>query len=238
MLYLRQMKDSIFNFQAYKTFVQQSFKKVIFYLLAFTLILGTIDAVRNAISFNTFAKRVFPVMDKIVLHHAGGHSFDVIYNTPLVIKDMGNYLLLYNPELIEAIQNRLSEPKAAAADSPENKGRLVPLISHITFLFAIISLIFFFIGKLVSSLFLCIIGILLSNIQRIHLSSKDLYSLSIYALTLPGIIQVLKNYTLPGFPYFNLLYYTLAGFYLWKAIQAIKTDKTPIIPSNNQPIPS
>jgi len=86
---------------------------------------------------------------------------------------------------------------------------------------------YFILGKLLNALLLSLIGLALCRVKKVALSYSGVFNIMVYVLTLPTIIQVLKGYILPRFPYFGLLYYIIIGIYLWKAVKATKEEAEP-----------
>lgn len=86
----------------------------------------------------------------------------------------------------------------------------------------------YFILGLFDALLVCIVGIIISRITRIRLKYKPIYIMSIYALTLPIIlncIYIIVN-VFTGFTigYFPIVYNVIAYIYVVTAILMIKTD--------------
>ncbi len=81
---------------------------------------------------------------------------------------------------------------------------------------------------LLDALLVCIVGIIISRITRIRLKYKPIYVMSIYALTLPIILNCIYviAHTFTGFTidYFSIVYNIIAYIYLVTAILLIKTD--------------
>lgn len=215
MVYLRQIKDSIINFKAYSIFAQQSFRKTFIFLIVFTLLFGSLNTLKGVVSFNSTAQRALPVLGRVsITPHADG-SMDIVCNTPLVVEDKGLFMLIYTPELIDALSNKGDQSESIST-------HLFIQSLLVTFLFFLLNLLFFLTGKLISAFFLSYLAIILSYIQKAPLPFAALYKISLYALTLPGLIQVARNYIYPEFPFFSIFYYILAGIYLWHAIKAVK----------------
>jgi hypothetical protein len=101
----------------------------------------------------------------------------------------------------------------------------IPLLKIINLFIVLFGYIGFFTGKLLSALVLALIGLIISGSMKLHKDFGDLYKISIYSLTLPIIIKVLLsviNYTIP---YFFIIYYGVAIFYIWKSLSIIKKNE-------------
>lgn len=86
----------------------------------------------------------------------------------------------------------------------------------------------YFILGLFDALLVCIVGIIISRITRIRLKYKPIYIMSIYALTLPIILNciyiIVNAFTGFTIGYFPIVYNVIAYIYIVTAILMIKTD--------------
>lgn len=86
----------------------------------------------------------------------------------------------------------------------------------------------YFIFGLFDALLVCIVGIIISRITRIKLKYKPIYIMSIYALTLPIILNciyiIVNAFTGFTIGYFSIVYNVIAYIYIVTAILMIKTD--------------
>lgn len=86
----------------------------------------------------------------------------------------------------------------------------------------------YFIFGLFDALLVCIVGIIISRITRIRLKYKPIYIMSIYALTLPIILNciyiIVNAFTGFTIGYFGVVYNVIAYIYIVTAILIIKTD--------------
>lgn len=106
-------------------------------------------------------------------------------------------------------------------------------LSGIYFLFALPWYIGFIIRILFAILILTLIALIISNSQKIYLDFQALWNISTYAMTLPLLllagVQIL-NSLLPmkiGIPFFGILRWLIAIFYVWKALNYIKEHPEP-----------
>ena len=100
--------------------------------------------------------------------------------------------------------------------------KFIPMLRWINVFIIIFGLLWFFVSKLVSALFLSLIGLVLSGIKNVKMNFSSLYKLSIYSLTLPILIKVVCSGFGISIPHFWLLYYTVGSIYLWNAITVKK----------------
>ena len=98
----------------------------------------------------------------------------------------------------------------------------IPMLRWINVFIIVFGLLWFFVSKLISALFLSLIGLILSGIKNVKMDFSSLYKLSIYSLTLPIIIKVLCSGFGISIPHFWILYFTIGSIYLWNAIPVKK----------------
>lgn len=77
------------------------------------------------------------------------------------------------------------------------------------------------IGKFLSAVFLAFVGMFVNNGQKGNLKFEQLWNLSIYALTLPIILETLVKLVYPQLPYFVWVYYAVAIIYIVKAVHFV-----------------
>ena len=141
--------------------------------------------------------------------------------------------IVNDEEQLQIMQNQLAENGVnlevinESLDYLRNNNNLqfyiVLALSVTVYIFAI-----YFIATLIDALLVSIIGFLASRLTRIVLKYKPIFIMSIYALTLPIIlncIYIVVN-TLTGFTidYFTIVYNVIAYIYIITAILMIKTD--------------
>ncbi|WP_227938166.1 DUF1189 family protein [Alkalihalobacillus deserti] len=109
----------------------------------------------------------------------------------------------FSPTLFEKLENTL------------------PIVLTITLI--LVSIVWFWVGKLISAIIIGFIGKILSSIQKVNIPFKSLYIMAIYSLTLPSILNVFCLVIFDVyFPFY--LYYLLSAFYLWFGINNYKVQ--------------
>lgn len=248
--------DSITKPETYGYYLKETVGKAILYLLFITLIFGSLNLVRPIIDFNTGIKqltRSFNMnMPDFTLKNG---ELKVEGNMPIISGD-NNYIFIvdtngstgenaldkYNAGVLilknKIIQKQNSFQKNEYnfrdfAGLTLNKSDIqgyIPLLKVINVFIVLFGYIGFFAGKLISALILTLIGLIINISMKAGKDFGALYKLSIYSLTLPIIIKVLLNVINYQIPYFFIIYYGIALFYIWKALSIIKKNEKPMPP--------
>jgi hypothetical protein len=100
--------------------------------------------------------------------------------------------------------------------------RWLPVLRWMNVFIVFFGLLFAFVGKLISAFIVGIGGMILELVVKFKVGFDQLYKLSIYALTLPMVLKLLVNLAGVEVPSFNLMYYTIALFYLWRALRVLR----------------
>jgi hypothetical protein len=107
---------------------------------------------------------------------------------------------------------------------------------YLPFANAIIPFIFlgnmfvYFLGGILSSLFLAIFALIINEIFKTNLKYRQFYSLSIYVLTTPLIIDTLfKILNLKHFSFYWLVYHVIAYIYIGFALNKLKNSQNNIV---------
>ncbi|HOL16658.1 MAG TPA: DUF1189 family protein, partial [Bacillota bacterium] len=98
--------------------------------------------------------------------------------------------------------------------------RWLPLLKLITVFMIVIGFIVYFCGKLLGALIVATGGLILESATRCKIGFGNLYKLSVYALTLPMIMQTVLTLVRIKIPLFSLFYYGIALLYLYRALTA------------------
>jgi Protein of unknown function (DUF1189) len=103
------------------------------------------------------------------------------------------------------------------------KGRLIELINDWTVpslvILFIFCLFFIYVWKLIGVLTLSVIALIINKILKTNLEYQDLFKMSVYAIILPSIIDSGLGIVEVNIPYFWIVYYAIAGFFLVQMMQ-------------------
>lgn len=142
--------------------------------------------------------------------------------------------IINNEEQLQILCNQIQETGMVDAIEVEKTINTIKDNSDTTFYVALTLNFFmyffalYFVYGLIDAIIVSILGFLTSRLTRIRLKYKPIYVMSIYALTLPIIlncIYIVAN-TFTGFTidYFQIVYNVIAYIYVITAILMIKTD--------------
>lgn len=142
--------------------------------------------------------------------------------------------MINNEEQLQIIRNQMQETSGLEIDAIEQLIQNIKNSNNFEFyanLALTLSFSFFasiFVYSLIYAIMVSIMGLLVSRIARIRLKYKPIYIMSMYALTLPIILNCIYAVTnvLTGFTidYFQIVYASIACIYIVTAILMIKTD--------------
>jgi len=103
------------------------------------------------------------------------------------------------------------------------KGRMIEFINFWTvpglIIFFIFSLFFISVWKLIGVFSLSVIALIIDKILKTNMEYEDLFKMSVYAIVLPTLIDSGLGIVDVNIPYFWVVYYLIAGFFL---VQFIK----------------
>lgn len=88
----------------------------------------------------------------------------------------------------------------------------------------IIGLILIFIDKIINVVIISIIGLFINAIMKSKLLYENIFKLSVYAITLPTIVNMITNLFNITIPYFFVIYYGLTIYYLYRYLSEIKKE--------------
>lgn len=142
--------------------------------------------------------------------------------------------MINNEEQLQIIRNQMQETSGLEVEAIDQLIQNIKNSNNFEFyanLALALSFSFFasiLLYSLIYALMVSIIGFLASRITRIRLKYKPIYIMSIYALTLPIILNCIYAVAnaLTGFTidYFQIVYISIACIYIVTAILMIKTD--------------
>ncbi|KXG09280.1 hypothetical protein AT864_02510 [Anoxybacillus sp. P3H1B] len=247
MNFFKKLSYSVGDVRRYPDMVAQGAGKAFLYLLLFALLFGTLNSIIVGYQFNQSIGHFTGTLEsKIPEFTFQNGELNVEGTMPIVLDDSKNGAVIIdttgqttedrlNPYSsgVLILKDRMISKQAGGQtqvflfrdfqgvtfDKQDLVGFL-PYLKWLAPIVAVIAWIGFFIGKIFSALFLAIINLVISKLQKANLPFGRLYSLSIYSLSLPIILDLifkLFHFRLPG-----LIYYIVALVYSWLAINQIK----------------
>jgi maltodextrin utilization protein YvdJ len=248
MEFFKKLRYSVTEVNMYPQMMSQGVGKAFKYLLLLTLIFGTISSMiigyqlnRDIGNFISQLEKDLPefTFENSKLHVEGPMPItytELDENTVIIIDTTGGTtpdileeyesaaLVLEDQAIIKrnAVETRVISFAEFADISfdKEDVMNLLPYLKWFSLIAGIFVWIVFFIGKLISAFILSIISLIISKIRNVDLSFGHLYSLSVYSLTLPILLDIVFN--LFHFDLPNLIYYAIAIIYAWFVIDRTK----------------
>ena len=142
--------------------------------------------------------------------------------------------IINNEEQLQILCNQIQETGMVDATQVEKTIKTIKDNGDTTFYVALTLNFFmyffalYFVYGLIDAIIVSILGFIASRITRIRLKYKPIYIMSIYALTLPIILNciyiVVNTFTGFTIDYFQIVYNVIAYIYVITAILMIKTD--------------
>lgn len=244
--FFKKLYYSIVNFKSYPNMVREGVGKAFLYLLLFTLIFGTISGFivgKNVTSgINMFISQLDENTPDFRL--ANGH-LEVEGNMPIVLEELPNNQALYiidttgqtQADILDNYQTGMLilEDRAIVKQNPvqtsvydfkefvgadltkDDLMNMMPFFKSFGLIFGFLTFLFFYLVKMFHALLLAVIGLLIAAIQSKNLSFGKQYSLGIYVLTLPVLLDIIISLFGYNFPWY--LFYLVGLIYMWFAIR-------------------
>jgi hypothetical protein len=241
---------SIYNFGSYVYLKSRGTGKAMLYLLVLSLVCGLISSVpvyresdaalkemtlqfaREFPDF-TFTKKGFKVQGKLpVIYAEEGKSalvFDPSDRTGARILDKyekGVYItdnaVIYKKSSIETREYSMEGLKEFAPFTKKDVEKVLSYYWVITAAIVFFYMLFYVAAKYFSAFLVALLGLIVKSIVKYEQSFDELFRLAIYALTVPIIIKTVAAAASFEIPWFFLIYYGIAVFYLYMGISALK----------------
>lgn len=254
--FFTRVANSIVNFDFYKHVVKERTGKAVSYLLLLTFFLGLLISIRPAVEFNEgvslFINAYEEKVPDFVLKNG---ELNVQGDMPVTIESLGSVIIIdtsghVDEEVLDkyvsgifiskhkVVQKNLFDKREIDFRQMEDivltksmvRGWLPFLRLGIIFIFMIMP-IAFIISRFFTALIVSLIGLAINTVLRTNLTFSDLFKLSAYILTLPIIIVSILKAGAIYVPAFWLIYLAISAAYMWKALDTIGRDSTPIDPS-------
>ena len=233
---------------------KQTAGSTIGYLILLSLFLGIIGVIRPVIEINKGVDEIYHAFQKesrefifsngelkiegqmpIVYNATNGDSEIFIIDTSgkTSREDLAKYdkatLITSNYMIQKKNSMQITETNFNALRSftisKADVEKFIPYLKYISIILVIFGPITFFIGKLFTALIVSLLGMIIKSIQKVNITFGTIYKLSIYALTLPIMVNVSLKLTNLEIPHFYKLYCLGAAAYLWFGLKAIKDEE-------------
>lgn len=244
-----QFLDSIFKIETYRYFYRRSLGRAIFYLFCASIILAGIGGIPFLVEIhaeiNEFVETITKNMPELELRngelsvdapmpHIVFEADDLIFvidttgQTDQSIMDqyesgilITKHELYFKQNRFETMHYKFSAISAGPAITRNDFVRWLPLLKLTTVFIMGIGFIVYFCGKLISALIVAAGGVVLESAAGYKIGFGNLYKLSVYALTLPMIMQTVLTLIQINTLLFSPFYYGIALLYLYRALTAI-----------------
>ncbi len=251
MNFFLQMRESVIDFKFYRSIKDNKFSRSFVYMLLLFLIIYFISGTRTFIATRILVDDLAADLNVNVPEFRlenGEFSFEgkmpyiissssseafVIDTTGQVnegvLKDVASGMLITKDKVyvkrseVETREFSLSELKGITV-SKTDVLEFLPKLSWIVFIFIAFGFIFVLGWKLLNAVILALLGLIANAVFNGRLKFNNLMNISIYALTLPMLIQLAVNlygYPIPGF---GFIYWAISILYVVLAVKSCNDD--------------
>lgn len=126
--------------------------------------------------------------------------------------------VVYKKDAFETKTYNLSDIKVNFTKADLINGINNWTIPALVFIF-LISLFFIFVAKLLGVFLLSILGVIMNKLLKAELDYQTIFKICVYAIVLPSIIKFGLGILDINIPYFWILYYGIAAFYIFRFIK-------------------
>lgn len=255
--FFKDMNDSAINLPAYRKFASRPWGRVIGYLMLLVFILGTPVLISFVYDFNKVLNMGINEFSKgapdFVLKNG---ELEVAGKMPLVIEDevVGNSVFIVDTsgstdasvlENYESgifvsktnIVNKRNKAETQIFNFSELEGmeftkadveQWLPYLKLTGLFIILFGLLYFILAKAISAAIFGVVCLLFSQVQQAGLAYGQAFKITVYALTIPTLLQALMAILTPGLFFGGLVYYTVLLLYLWFAVKAYKDTADPL----------
>lgn len=237
-----------------KEAIRETAGKAILYLLLFALIFGAVGSIRSAVDTNREISKFINVYNtKCPDFELVNGELTVEGNMPMTLAQNEDYYFVidttnstspdvlnsYNQGILILKDKFIQKKNALQTQTIEfsslrgmtiNKSkvnRYLPLAKLIIPFIFVGNILKYFLGGLISALILALFALILNSTFKTNLSYGQLYSLSIYALTVPIIMDVIfLIFNINHFPFYWLVYHGIAFAYIWYSLNKLKESQS------------
>jgi hypothetical protein len=248
--------SSVQGIKHYENVLKETTGKAVIYLLLISLLLGAVGSLRGAFEVNDGISKFMKVYnDKCPNYELKNGELSVDGSMPIVLsQDEDNYIVIdttnsTNPDVLDShsngillLKDKMIQKKngvqTEVTDFKSLQGvtinknivnRYLPFARVIILFIFLGNILGYFLGGLLSSLFLALFALIINEIFKTKLKYGQLYSLSIYALTTPLIINTLfKILSLEHFSFYWLIYHIIAYVYIGFVLNNLKNSQNNI----------
>ena len=260
MNFFLQMRESVIDFKFYRSIKDNRFSRSFIYLLLLFLIIyfisGTrifiaarlgVDELVTSLSTNMPDFRLengeFSFAGEMPYYISSSTDEAFVIDTTgqvdvNVLKDVGSGMLVTKDKVylkrsaVETREFSLKELKGVTLTKADVL-EFLPKLSWIILIFIAFGFIFVLGWKLLNAVILALLGLIVNAIMGGRLKFNNLMNISIYALTLPMLIQLAVNLYGYPIPSFWLIYWAISILYVAMAAKSCKDEDKELYPGND-----
>lgn len=248
--FFKDMNDSAVNFSAYRNFAVHPWSRVIGYLVLLVLLLGTPVLLSFVSDFNREVDRVaekfsravpdfllkngelqvFGEMPLVFEDESGGRKSVIVVDTSgktdeSILRDYETGIFISKTKVVQkrnSLETQIFYFSNFQDLTVTKKDVLewLPYLKLTAVFIVIFGLIYFFLAKLCTAALSGVLCLLFSRIQQRRLTYEQGVKISVYALTIPTLLQALQAVILPNLFAVGFLYYVVLLIYLWFGVQS------------------
>jgi len=249
MNFFSQVRDSFLNFDAYKEFARQKGGKTFkYFVLLFTLVF-LIGGLRFVNTYNTgVSELAAAVKEQVPEFRLENGELTVEGQQPIILGGENNSVLVIDTtgqtessildQYLEGVyidRNSITVKQdynnrvvnfSAFREVVLDKDKLVsklPLLKWLLVIIAFFSYGFKMGWVLITTVILALLGLIINSSMKGGLEFGNLWTISVYAFTLPWLLEMVKELVYPGLPLFWAAKWGLAIYILYKGIEAANT---------------
>ena len=248
MNFFNQVKESVIEFKFYKHIKDNKFGKSFLYLFLLLLIIYSMLTVRNYLLVKSIMEQAATgLKESIPEFRLENGKFSFEGDMPFYISSSTNAVFVIDTTgtidenvlkgtttgvLVTAdaihLKNNIQQQTLNFSDMKDTKFtktdliEILPGLSWWVLVFMLVSFVFVVAGQLLFAVILALIGLAMSSSLNIDLKYKHVLNFSIYALTLPMLLDLaldIAGLPIPQFV-FLMIYTAVAALYLLFAIKA------------------
>ncbi|NLM48245.1 MAG: DUF1189 family protein [Epulopiscium sp.] len=257
--FFTKLTRTIFDFNIYPHVIGESTGRAVAFLLLFSLLLGIIGSLITSARYLlsgglTVITDLMPDfeydsgiltvedMEEPFIYEMDSNKIFVIYMNDEVDADILEYysegIMLKQDRVIAVQYGNIQEVSYTEFldsyniyhFSKEDLSKILPVIDiGIVVIMIGFGVIGSVIGKMISSLFVSVLGLIVNAVSEAKLTYSDIYKTGVYALILPSLIKLILSSAGRNVGFirmiFFVVYYGIVIFYLVKAITTIKRNK-------------
>lgn len=260
MSFFRQMRECVIDFKFYREIKDNRFGKSFVYLLLLFLIIYFIGGTKTFVIIKPVVEELaVRINNNVPDFKLENGEFSYEGDMPHYISSSTNEVFVIDTtgqtggEVLENVMSGMVITKEKIylkqnlgelriINLKEYKGieftkedvvEFLPKLSWIVFIFIAFGFIFVFGWKLLNAVILALLGLAVNAALNANMRYDNLLNISIYALTLPLLLQLavdLSGYSVPGF---GLIYWAISILYVFMAVKSCRDSYTEDISGDN-----